>query len=182
MGSVGTRIAGLGRRASKAMVPPFPVAGRGGLPKRPPQKPGLLSERDWRVGARVCFLRTKIREFWGGGRGGSMGQNTKGIMVRRLREKKEGRFTVTLTKYLPKYQICGEEGGKGGGTLCRRLRCRRGRVGGFVLRGREDGRQLLESCVLCGNFALRGQREEVDKNCLRGDVVGRGTSMIQLVM
>jgi len=29
-----------------------------------------------------------------------MGQNTKGTIWRRFREKKEGLFTVTLTKYL----------------------------------------------------------------------------------
>ena len=79
------------------------------------------------------------------------------------------KVSVHTTSALCKAEGMGRWDG-GEGTVCRRLRCRRGMGGGFVLRGLGDGRRLSESCVLYGNFAWRGRRAEVGKSCLQGDV------------
>jgi hypothetical protein len=54
IGSVGTMIAGFGKRASKATVPPFPVRD-GAFRNRLLKKLGSVSFGGM---ARVCFLRT----------------------------------------------------------------------------------------------------------------------------
>lgn len=71
----------------------------GAFRKRPPQNPGDETAAAWEGCASAIFLRTKIcLVCWG--RGGSIGQNTKGTTCRRFRKKMDGRLTVTLTKYL----------------------------------------------------------------------------------